>query len=68
MRITGVHIVVGFYALLFFIVITFKVWLFGSLITSSVKSIAGSCGKTYGVEVIPVVSGNWFCSEESEKK
>ncbi len=44
-------------------VLTFKVWLFGSVITSGVKSISGSCGTTYGIESIPVVNGNWFCKK-----
>lgn len=36
-------------------------WLTGSLVTSGVKAVSGSCGKTYPVE--KVVSGNWFCAE-----
>ena len=44
------------------IVVTFKLWLFGSLAVSSVKSVSGSCGKTYPVEIY-VVNGDWFCAE-----
>jgi hypothetical protein len=42
-------------------VLCFKIWLWGSLATSGVKAIAGSCGKTYGIESIPMINGNWFC-------
>jgi hypothetical protein len=43
-----------------FLVITFKLWLFGSLAVSTVKAISGSCGSDYVVEIY-VVNGNWFC-------
>lgn len=46
------------------VVLTVKLWFFGSLVTSGIKSISGKCGTTYGVESIPVISGNWFCSGE----
>lgn len=45
------------------LVLVIKVWFFGSLLTSGVKSIAGSCGKNYPVEVF-VISGNWFCPKK----
>lgn len=45
-------------------VIVVKVWFWGSLLTSSVKAVSGSCQKTYGIESIPLINGNWFCSEE----
>jgi hypothetical protein len=48
-----------------FLVITFKLWLFGSLIVSGVKSVSDSCGKTYPVEIY-VVNGDWFCAEEGK--
>ncbi len=44
------------------VVLIIKLWFFGSLVTSGVKSISGSCGTTYGVESIPIISGDWFCS------
>ena len=47
--------------------LTFKVWLFGSLGTSAVKGLAGQCGQTYGIESVPVISGNWFCVEKAKK-
>jgi len=44
-------------------VLTIKVWFFGSIGTSAVKAISGSCGKEYFLESIPVISGNWFCAK-----
>ena len=46
-------------------IITFKLWLFGSLFVSSVKSISGSCGHKYSVEVY-VIDGDWFCAEKGK--
>ncbi|MDB4330164.1 hypothetical protein N9948_00355 [bacterium] len=56
--------IIAMWVIIIFLIVTFKVWLFGSLITSSVKSMSNSCGTTYAVESIPVVSGNWFCNEK----
>lgn len=36
-----------------------KVWLLGSLVTSSVKAGTGNCSVVYPIE--KVLSGNWFC-------
>ena len=41
-----------------------KIVIIGSLITSSVKGIAGSCDRQYPVENYFYISGNWFCSKE----
>jgi len=41
-----------------------NLWFFPSAITSGVKAISDSCGKTYPVE--KVLSGNWFCPEKSD--
>lgn len=41
-------------------VLTFKIWLFGSLITSSIKSLSNKCGTQYAVEG-RLINGNWFC-------
>ena len=46
------------------IVITFKLWLFGSLGVSGVKAMSGKCGTRYPIEVF-VINGDWFC--ESKK-
>lgn len=43
-------------------VVCFKIWLWGSLITSSVKSVSDKCGTTYGIEG-SLISGDWFCSK-----
>lgn len=43
------------------VVLIFKVMIFGSLLASAAKGIAGSCGKTYGIESIPIIWGNLFC-------
>lgn len=42
----------------------FKLWLIGSLATSSIKAISDDCGTRYGIE--KVVSGNWFCPAENK--
>ena len=55
------------YAAIIIIVLTFKIWLFGSLTTSGIKAVAGSCHKTYAIEKIPIISGNWFCTNREEK-
>jgi len=39
----------------------FNFWVIPSAVTSGVKAISDSCGKTYPVEKI--WSGNWFCSK-----
>ena len=44
--------------------VTLKLWLIGSLVTSTVKTVKGDCGQTYGVET--VLSGNWFCPTKGE--
>ncbi len=44
-----------------------KIFIIGSLITSSVKGIAGSCDKHYPVENYFYISGNWFCSKEKQE-
>ena len=49
------------------VALTVKVWLVGSLLTSSVKAMSDDCGKTYGVELVPVIQGNWFCTEKARK-
>jgi hypothetical protein len=54
--------VYGFFVALGLGVLALKIFVVGSLITSSVKSLSDDCGKTYGVEA--VVSGNWFCADE----
>lgn len=36
-----------------------KIWIVGSLLTSTVKVASGDCGKHYPIE--HVMSGNWFC-------
>ncbi len=60
----GVMVAMGaFYTALIVVVITFKLWLFGSLAVSTVKSLSDNCGHRYPVEVY-VINGNWFCSEE----
>ena len=58
------YFIIGAQVTLVLFVLTFKVWLFGSFTTSAVKSVAGSCGKTYFIEKLPVISGNWFCGSE----
>lgn len=42
----------------------FKLWLIGSLATSSIKAISDDCGIRYGIEKL--VSGNWFCPAENK--
>lgn len=42
------------------LIIVLKIWFWGSLITSSVKSVGGNCGTSYGIEG-KLISGNWFC-------
>lgn len=54
-----------FYGVMIFLVLTFKLWLFGSLGVSAVKALSNNCGKEYPVEIY-VINGNWFC--EKEKK
>jgi len=49
------------------IVFTFKLWLFGSLVVSGVKSLSDDCGKNYAVEIY-VVNGNWFCNYNKENQ
>jgi len=39
-----------------------------SFATSAVKAIAGSCHKSYFIEVPYFISGNWFCSTSKGKK
>ena len=56
----GVCAVIITYALLILAILTFKLWIWGSLFTSSIKSISDDCGKRYPVEVY-VIDGNWFC-------
>lgn len=56
----GFLIIPLFTTILVGLVLLFKVWLFGSLITSGVKSVAGSCGQTYDIEKV-IINGNWFC-------
>jgi hypothetical protein len=58
-----VLVAVGIYGLAILGVLTFKLWLFGSLSVSTVKALSDSCNKTYPVEVY-VVNGNWFCANE----
>ena len=40
-----------------------KVWLWGSLMTSSVKTLSDDCGETYGIEG-KLINGDWFCSKD----
>ena len=54
-------ILIAFATILIVAVVLIKIWFWGSLITSSVKSVGGSCGQTYGIEG-KLISGNWFCS------
>ena len=46
------------------LILVFKIWLFGSLITSSVKSISGDCGITYPIEKFVLINGSWFCNKQ----
>ena len=48
--------------LLISLILTFKLWLFGSLAVSSIKTLSDDCGKTYPMEVY-VINGDWFCPE-----
>lgn len=57
----------GFTALIIGVILSFKIWLFGSVITSSVKTISNDCHKTYGVESFPLINGNWFCPKKGLK-
>lgn len=36
-----------------------KLWVIGSLATSTLKTLKNDCGQRYGVE--SVLSGDWFC-------
>jgi hypothetical protein len=56
--IAGIGTVAGIFCVAIGLVVL-KLWLVGSLITSTVKTVSHDCGQTYPVE--RVVSGNWFC-------
>lgn len=43
------------------VIIWLKMWLVGSIATSTIKSISGHCGNSYGIEA--VFSGDFFCPE-----
>jgi len=55
-------LVIGFFALLIVGLIALKIAFWGSLITSSIKGISNNCEKTYFIEKLPLISGNWFCN------
>ena len=38
--------------------------LVGSLAVSAIKTFSDSCGKSYTIEKLPLISGNWFCEGE----
>jgi len=59
---TNAFALIATYFIIIAMVLTFKLWFFGGLITSSVKAVSGDCGKTYPVEVY-VISGDWFCGD-----
>ena len=50
--------------LAYFMIMGFTIWVAGSAVTSGVKALSNSCGKTYTVE--RVFSGDWFCPEDGE--
>lgn len=37
------------------------IWVFGSVVTSGIKSFKNECGQTYKVE--SALGGDWFCSK-----
>lgn len=51
---------IGIFVIIF-LVISVNLFIWGSLITSGIKALSGSCGTDYGIEVLPMVFGNWFC-------
>lgn len=53
------------YGLTIFLVITIKLWLFGSALVSSVKAISNNCGHQYPLEVY-VINGDWFCPSKEK--
>jgi hypothetical protein len=57
-EIVALIVVVGFV----FSIAVAKVWVAGSLITSTVKAASEKCGTTYVVEGF--VRGDWFCPEK----
>jgi len=42
-------------------ILWFKIWLFGSLATSAIKSVSDNCDKQYSIEGVLFISGDWFC-------
>ena len=54
----GIVFVCGWITLCIALVLL-KVWIIGSLATSTLKTLKNDCGKRYGVE--SVLSGDWFC-------
>jgi len=56
----------GFLFTLAILFLCLKFWLIGSLSVSGIKSVSKSCHKTYAVESVPLINGNWFCEEKTE--
>jgi len=48
-----------------FFALWLNLWVIPSAITSGIKAVSYSCGKTYPVE--KVWSGDWFCEEKDEQ-
>lgn len=51
--------ILGLWLLLVVSLVLLKIWLIGSLVTSSLKSVNNDCGQKYTIETF--FDGNWFC-------
>ena len=49
-------------------ILVLKIWVIACLLISGVKVVSDDCGKTYAIEDLPAVAGNWFCAKESNEK
>lgn len=54
-----VFLPIGFVLTMYAVIILLAV----NIATSSIKVIHNQCDKTYGIESVPLVTGNWFCSK-----